>query len=444
MLIAPPRRSSSIPDTQTQVGSSAAGRFNLLKDVKSHNLKSAPAQGKLRVLFLADDCHAANVVQDHVNGIVEKSRCNILTVNPIHDPILAMPLWMPDVILIHYSIFILSEYFLPPDWRELLRVSPTPIVQIIQDEYRHIEKMKSEMASIGVCAVLSSLSVENLAKVYSGDALKDTRFYGCLPGYISKSSIGLDVPPIADRPLDVIYRGRDLPFKLGRFAQEKELIGRHMKSIAARHNLRTDIEWEEGKRIYGDAWTRFLVSGRATLGVQGGASIFDFHDNLDGAIEAFLAVNPGAGFDAVWNAVLAPYEGNVVHKTITPRIFEAISLRTALVLYPGMYNGILEPGRHYIPFHPDGSNSNEVVARICDAEFLQQMVDNTYDDIMFQPELRKEFYVHQLDEILLEAVLRKRETQRALRRLRQKTGYTAKVIRRRLQQIRKRVVSLPL
>jgi len=381
----------------------AQSRFLALGDVEPVRSDGQVFMPRLRVLFLADDRHAANVVQDHVNGIAGLSRHRVHVVNPIHVGPEAIDEVDFDAILIHYSIFILSDYFLPPAWRDLLRFDPRPKVQIIQDEHRHIERMKKAMGQLGIRAVLSSLGVANLPKVYGGPHVARTRFYSSLPGYISAAAHHQASPPIAARPLDIVYRGRDLPFKLGRFAQEKELIGRQMKAVAEQAGLNVDIEWEEGKRIYGQSWSHFLMSGRATLGVEGGASIFDFDDDLDAAIERYRAKHPGAGFAEVWQAVLAPYEGNVVHKTITPKIFEAIALRTALILYPGEYRGVLEPGRHYIVLDPGGTNTDEVVAKVRDTAYLQALVDRTYGEIMTQPQLQKEFYVRQLDEVVTQA-----------------------------------------
>jgi hypothetical protein len=399
-----------------EAGTSAGGpsslqsaRFSELADAEIPTSYRQRRWPRLRILFLADDKHAANVVLDHVGGIAGLSAHDVRVVNPIHDSVETAIYWPRfDVILIHYSIFILSDYFLPPPWRDYIQRDARPKIQIIQDEYRHIERMKGAMANLGICGVLSSLSVENLAKVYGGPLLPRTSFFSCLPGYISPAAHGTSTPRIADRPLDVVYRGRDLPFKLGRLAQEKELIGRKMKAIALANELSVDIEWLEGKRIYGQDWPKFLMSGRTTLGVEGGASIFDFDDDLDSKIDEYRASHPGAGFEELWQAILAPYEGNVVHATITPKIFESIALRTALILYPGHYRGILEPGHHYVVLEPDGSNAADVVAKIRDTSYLQNLVDRTYDDIMHRPALQMSFYVDRLDRIMLGAWARRR------------------------------------
>ena len=354
----------------------------------------------LRVLFLADDRHTAIVVQDHLRAIALRSHHRITVANPIHDAVELAGIADVDVILIHYSIFVLSDYFFPPTWREAIASFPGAKVQIIQDEYRHIERMKRCMAELGIRAVMSSLSVDNLPQVYGGPLLSNTIFVSCLPGYVSELMLELVPPPIAQRPLDVVYRGRQLPYKLGRLAREKELIGDQMGAIAARFGLSVDIDSREQQRVYGPAWHDFLMSGRATLGVEGGASIFDFHDDIEPAIDAYHAAHPRAGFEEIFAAVLERYEGNVVHKTITPKIFEAIAARTALILYPGRFRDVLVPDRHFITLEPDGSNATEVVSKLRDIDYLQELVDRTHGDIIRQPYLHMDHYVRQLDAVL--------------------------------------------
>ncbi len=348
---------------------------------------------KLKILFLADDRHPANVVQDHIAALSWGREQQIFVVNPIHA---GLPDWSfsrkIDLILIHYSIFILGEYFLPPHWREFVRTFPGPKAQIIQDEHRHIRRMRQRMADLGIKAVFSSLEVGNLKKVYDGPDVSGVTFYSCLPGYVAADFKTWSPPPIAERPLDIVYRGRDLPFKLGRMGQEKRAIGEKMQAISQIYGLKTDIDSTEDSRIYGQSWSQFLMSGRATLGVEGGASIFDFDDNIEPAIDAFVGNNPQAKFEDVWSAVLSPYEGNVVHRTITPKLLEAICAKTALILYPGRYRGLLEAGRHYIALERDGSNAEDVVRRIRDAPFLQALVDRAYADILANKTLSMDFY----------------------------------------------------
>jgi hypothetical protein len=67
---------------------------------------------------------------------------------------------------------------------------------------------------------------------------------------------------------------------------------------------------------------------------------------------------------------------------ISPRVFEAIALRTALVLFPGEYAGALEPERHYIPLQKDFSNFAEVVERLRDTAALERLTGVAFDEII--------------------------------------------------------------
>lgn len=362
-------------------------------------------KNQLKILLLADNRHQANVVQDHINGFLLYTRHKIHVVNPIHEkPPLGLRFRRYDAILIHYSIYILGEYYLSPSWVKAISRFPGVKAQIIQDEHRYINLMQSQMKTLGISLVFSSLTVDNLRKVYSSELLENTSFYSCLPGYISKNYFENPSPPIVERPFDVVYRGRTLPAYLGKHAQDKKKIGDQFIQIAEEFGLKVDISSDESSRIYGEQWPQFLCGGRATLGVEGGASIFDFDGTVTTKVNAHLEGYPDASFSEIWERMLQPYEGNVVHKTITPKIFEAIASKTALVLYPGEYRGVLTPYKHYIPFMQDGSNKSEVVSLIKDEQYLQEMVDITYQEVMNRSDLLDRYYVQKVEAALMRKV----------------------------------------
>src|SRR3989338_4677851 len=70
---------------------------------------------------------------------------------------------------------------------------------------------------------------------------------------------------------------------------------------------------------------------------------------------------------------------------ISPRCFEAIALKTAMILYEGEYSGILKPWRHFIPLRKDFSNIKDVVLHLKDTGRLQEMADRTYQEIALNP-----------------------------------------------------------
>lgn len=356
---------------------------------------------KISILLLADDRHIANVVKDHIQAFSTHSIHEIIIENPIHKECNSKH-WANrfDVILIHYSIFVLGEYFLPLPWQKAIARFKGLKVQIIQDEYRSINAMKTRMVELGISIVFSSLEPETAEKVYGGEQLNHVSFFSCLPGYVADNYMKLSPPPISGRPLHIVYRGRTLPACLGRIAQEKRVIGEQIRRAAETFNLRVDISSEEKSRIYGDEWTSFLMKGRATLGVEGGASIFDFDESVSMAAAEYLEKYPDADFEQIWSEVLQSYEGNIEHKTLTPKIFEAIASKTALILYPGKYRGILEPDRHYIPLARDGSNIPEIMSMLCDTDALQALVDRTHEEVLGRKDLTMQFYISKIDRIL--------------------------------------------
>ena len=67
---------------------------------------------------------------------------------------------------------------------------------------------------------------------------------------------------------------------------------------------------------------------------------------------------------------------------ISPRVFEAIANKTALLMFKGEYSGILKKDWHYISLEKDFSNLEECLERVKDKAYLQRMVDRAFDDII--------------------------------------------------------------
>ncbi len=359
-----------------------------------------PSDRRLRILLLADDAHPADAVRDHIRSIKQQSRHRVTVVNPIR----YRKGWVVrsldyDVVLIHYSICILFDYYLPTPVAAALVRFPGPKIQVIQDECRWIDRMTRRMVELGIDAVFSSLTSQNIPRVYHHEGMARVRFISGLPGYISDRLRKVDSAPLAERPFDLVYRGRPLPIWLGRFGQEKAEIGLQAVRMAERYGLKADCDTREDARVYGTKWHDLLTRGRAVLATEGGATVFDFDGTIEESVVEYRRRYPEAGDEEVWGAVVSPHEGNVVHKTITPRVFEAIMCRTALVMYPGGYRGILEPWEHYIPLERDGSNEAEVVRCLRDDAFLGQLTEQAYRRVADDPALQFATYVQALDAI---------------------------------------------
>src|SRR5262249_22734605 len=61
------------------------------------------------------------------------------------------------------------------------------------------------------------------------------------------------------------------------------------------------------------------------------------------------------------------------------RLFEAASVSTALIMFPGDYSGVVEPHTHYLPLERDFSNLEEIGSKLRDTASLTAVVDRAYD-----------------------------------------------------------------
>ena len=146
--------------------------------------------------------------------------------------------------------------------------------------------------------------------------------------------------------------------------------------------MRVDISTRASDTLSGDDWYRFLASCRYTIGVEGGASIHDADGSVKVCSDRFLVEHPGVGFEQVEAACFPGRDGEIDYRAISPRHLECCATRTCQVLVEGDYNGILEPGRHYIPLRADLGNLDQVLDAIeADAE-RERLVRAAYEDVV--------------------------------------------------------------
>jgi hypothetical protein len=339
---------------------------------------------RLSVLLICDDQRGhANTVLDHIAALSRCSRHDVRVFNPCG---MAGSRYLDleefDVVVLHYSLVIISDHYLSPAFQEQIRRFTGLKIQFLQDEYRWVDAITAKMRDLGIHVLFTLLQPERIAAVYDDRRLPGVHKITTLAGYVPDYLARCTVPPLAQRPIDIGYRGRTLPYWLGRLAQEKVWIAQGVLSRAPQYNLKCDIGWREDDRIYGQRWIDFIASCRATLGTESGASITDFDGMLEKRTKAYLAEAPTATFEDVTRDVIGPYDGIIPVTAISPRVLEAAALRTALILFPGEYSGAIRPWEHYIPLAKDFSNMDEVVNKLRDVRFLEALTDRAYLDLV--------------------------------------------------------------
>ncbi len=327
-----------------------------------------------------------------------------------------------DVVLLHYSLRLsLNEgnWTIAPCYAEALRNYTGYSIAMIQDEYDTTDIAKSWLSYLNINAVFSCIPDKEIHKVYPTVEFPKVEFYQNLTGYSSdKLPYKVKIPAMRKRVNKIVYRGRQLPYWYGSLGQEKREIGDSMKLICKERNIQADIETDDSKRIHGKKWYEFLASGRATLGTESGANLFDFDGSVKDGITKMLEQDPNTSYSEANESLLKNYDGFVKMNQISPKIFEAIFLRTALILYEGDYSGVIKPDVHYISLKKNFSNINEVLEKLDDIKFLKNLTDRAYNEIIAQETFSYRDYVSKLDYMLSNKVVATGNFMPEIRRLR--------------------------
>jgi len=354
------------------------------------------------ILFLCDDSrgHAGNVLQ-HIAALSESSRHAVYRFNPVDHPVASAALDPDefDVVVIHYTIMVTASRYLSPDLAAKIARFRGLKVQLIQDEYRAVDTVTAAMRRLGIDVLYTCVPSPEREEMYA-DRLPGVTLVTTLPGFVPDELVGRHVPTLGDRPIDVGYRGRDVPYWLGRLGREKTEIGPDFLSHALKSGLRCNISSSEEDRIYGERWNRFLQTCRATLGTESGASVVDFDSSIQQRVDAYLVRHPDASFEEVEREILRPYEGVLTIHVASPRLFEAAALRTAMVLFRGEYSGVVDPWTHYLPLEKDFSNVDEVIEALRDIRRLEEMTDHAYADLVESGRYSLRAFVSEFDDLI--------------------------------------------
>ncbi|MDQ2854155.1 MAG: glycosyltransferase [Chloroflexota bacterium] len=343
-----------------------------------------PEAGRRPRLLLVCDYrpHEAATVIDHIDAIRRWSRSDVFVLPIFGDLPDGLDLERFDGLILHYNLIMSSGVYLSPLAR--WRVSQFSGVKaaFVQDEYRFVDSTVGVMRSMGIEVLFTCVPEDQVELVYPQSSLPQMkRKVTVLTGYVPEELLSLPLVPYQHRTVDVAYRGRRLPAWLGSLAQEKTTIAERFLADAPTYGLSTDISTSEGDRLYGDAWISFIASSRSTLGVESGASVFDFDGSVEQAIRGYLASHPDAPFDEVHRLFLSELDGRIRLNQISPRCFEAAALGTLMVLYPGDYSGILKPWQHYVPLEKDHSNMAEVASAIHDRSTWERITAQARDEV---------------------------------------------------------------
>ena len=354
-------------------------------------------------LLLCNDAKShPNTVKDHIDSFLSYSKYKIVKIDPFGlNDIKTLDFNKFDFVIIHYTLAIIYDHFISKQLKVKLADYKGTKIQFIQDDYRQISEYKKIINYFNVNILYTLYSKENAKKIWIDKINPNLHLISNLPGYAPENLFNYSNPPIKDRKIDVFYRGRTLPAWLGSLGQDKINIGKKFIENSKNLSLSLDIKWDEESRIYHDKWIKSLQSSKVMLGTESGSSITDFDGSIQEKCEEILQKNPSLNFLELYEKFLFQYDNNLILNTIPPKVFEAISLGTALVLFEGEYSSIIEEWKHYIPLKKDFSNFDEVVEKIKDDNFLTKISNQAYNDIIKTRKYSYENFIQKFDEDIL-------------------------------------------
>jgi hypothetical protein len=319
----------------------------------------------------------------HLAAVTRIPEAEVLSYNAAH----GVPRWLDrltfDAVILHTTYLGLrwhrwfKEYRARSEW---LAGMDALKVALPQDEYHHAHTLDDWLDDLGVSVVATVLDTNHRDELYpklSGKAA----FYEVLTGYVDDMAAErVRLPAPDQRPYDVVYRARQLPFWLGSQGQIKHRVGEAVLARAAAHDLRCDISTRPQTVVLGAAWLDLLASGRMTIGAESGSSTLDKRGELGTTLADWLEREPGLTFEEVDDRMPSGWD-DYRFFAISPRHLEAVVTKTAQLLVEGRYSGVLDPERHYVPIRRDFSNLDEVLEQARDQERMAQLTERAYGEI---------------------------------------------------------------
>ncbi len=313
-----------------------------------------------------------------------------------------VPLSQFDVVILHYSVFLAVDAYISNRTCNQLRSFHGVKAIFLQDEYRFVNATVKKITDIGFDIIFTCVPECSFEQVYPAAKLPGVTRINVLTGYVPEALLHYAPLPLNKRKFDVSYRGRRYPAWHGRLGLEKWNIAKNFLIDARRFKLTCDISYRERDRLYGADWVNLLQQSKAVLGVESGASIFDFTGNVSSKVETLVALQGAKKipYEFLRERYFAEIEDNIPLAQISPRTFEAIALRTLCILYEGEYSGVLKPWRHYVPLRKDHSNMADVVAVLRDTSRMSEIIANAYAEIALNPEYSYKGFITRIDTIL--------------------------------------------
>lgn len=313
----------------------------------------------------------------------------------------------PDVVVFHTTF--LSARWHPSQFQKFkercadLRTLDCVKIAIPQDEFIHMDLVNEFIRDFGVTHLFTCASEPDWPTLYPNIDRDKVILKTVLTGYLDpivQERIEALKPRSGPRDIDIGYRAWKAEYWLGEHGMHKVWVGDQFQCVAEGRPVKVDISLRAEDTLKGDDWFHFLLRSRATIGVEGGASVLDWDGSIRERVNAYLQANPEAGFEEVRKACFAEQEHGIALSCLSPRHLEACATETVQFLIEGNFNGILKAGKHYFPIKADYSNLEEAYAFLEEPEKMRAMTRAAYEDVVGSGRWTYEAFVKEQDDML--------------------------------------------
>lgn len=241
------------------------------------------------------------------------------------------------------------------------------VVYFVGNEYKLMPQKMAFAEALGVDLLVSQIANPEVHRLYAQRLHCRT---------LELPIIGLDTDviragrPLAERPIELGYRGYDLTAYLGH--EERRVVPAVFAGLAAERGVRADISLDPDDRLEGPAWIEFLQNCRAQLGVASGTDYFELTDVTRERVNRLIS--EGADFAALSEQVFNGYGDRVSGRALPGRVVEAAGTKTLSILVEGDYGDYFEPGVHYVEVRRDLSNAGDALDRLADDALCESLV----------------------------------------------------------------------
>lgn len=254
-----------------------------------------------------------------------------------------------------------------------------------QDEHNKTGVLMDFLEEFKVDVVFSVGPESEWPKLYDRIDSRKIRFFNVLTGYLNDATVSR-IDKLAEakqeRDIDIGYRTWLAGPWLGRHGLLRQKIADLFLNHTPARKLRTDISTRSEDTLWGDDWYKFLLRCKYTISVEGGSSVPDRDGTLRERVEAYQRLHPQADFAEIERACFPGLDGTIRYVALSPRHLECCATRTCQILVEGEYNGILQPGRHYIELKSDFSNIEEVLDTMEREDIRQEITERAYREIV--------------------------------------------------------------